>query len=262
LKSKEETLQLIISLGLSVSEAKIYLALTEIGKATAKTISKASKISQPDVYRVLSKLENNGLIEREVDTPNQFKAIPIDEGLAILLQRRDNQSAMLHKQTAEMLQSLQERTAKTAPQEEESKFVLVPGVHVHKIRNAVENAQMGVLCFTSVDMFRKVRFVTEDVWKRGVNRGIKYQFIIGKPHEERAVLQLDPILKNNDCFEIKWTHTLMPCVILIDGKEVFLRTEMNLEAPVLWSNNPCIVTMIQEYFKTEWKILKEKYEEK
>jgi hypothetical protein len=53
----------------------------------------------------------------------------------------------------------------------------------------------------------------------------------------------------------------MPCVILIDGKEVFLRTEMNLEAPVLWSNNPVIVAMIQEHFETKWKILEEKHEE-
>ncbi|MCW4044532.1 MAG: hypothetical protein NWE94_03330, partial [Candidatus Bathyarchaeota archaeon] len=153
----------------------------------------------------------------------------------------------------------QEKNSKNAPREEESKFVLVPGVHVHKIRNAVDGAQASVLCFTSIDMFRKVRFITEDVWKRGVSRGVKFRFIIGKPHEERAVLQLDPILKNNECFQIKWTRTLMPCVILIDGKEVFLRTELNLDAPVLWSNNACIIAMIQGYFETKWKMLKEKY---
>jgi hypothetical protein len=50
----------------------------------------------------------------------------------------------------------------------------------------------------------------------------------------------------------------MPCMILIDKKEVFLRTEMNLEAPVLWSNNPVIIAMIQEHFETKWKILEEK----
>ena len=43
--------------------------------------------------------------------------------------------------------------------------------------------------------------------------------------------------------------------VSIDKKEVFIRTEMNLEAPVLWSNNPCIVEMIQKYFETLWKTL-------
>ena len=258
---EDESLQLVASLGLTFLEAKVYLALVKLGKASAKTISTSSRVAQPDVYRVVSKLENHGLVEREVGTPNQFSATPIDEGLAILLQRRDNQSAMLHKMTAEMLQKLKDKTARTESQKEASKFVLVPGAHVHKIRNAVDNAQTDVLCFTSLDMFRKVRFVTEDVWKKGVKSGIKFQFIIGKPHEEKVDLKLDPVLRNNECFEIKWTSTSMPCVILIDGREVFLRTEMNLEAPVLWSNNSCFVALIKEHFKTEWKILEEKYEE-
>jgi sugar-specific transcriptional regulator TrmB len=258
---KEESLQLMNSLGLSVLEAKVYLTLAKIGKASAKTISKASNISQPDVYRVLSKLENHGLVEREVAIPNQFKATALDEGLALLLQRRDNQSAMLHKKATELLQDFKEKEEKTALQEETPKFVLVPAAHVYKIRNAVDNAQTDVLCFTSLDMFTKLRFITEDVWKRCVKRGIKFQFIIGNPHEEKVVLKLDPVLKNNDCFEIKWTRTPMPCMILIDKKEIFLRTEMNLEAPVLWSNNPVIVAMIQEHFETKWRILGEKHEE-
>lgn len=258
---KEESLQLMSSLGLTVLEAKVYLALAKIGKASAKTISKASRISQPDVYRVLSKLENHGLIEREVAIPNQFKATTLDEGLALLLQRRDNQSAILHKKATELLEDFKEKNEKAALQEEAPKFVLVPAAHVNKIRNAVDNAQMGVLCLTSLEMFRKVRFMTEDVWKRCVKRSIKLQFIIGNPHGEKAILKLDPVLRNNDCFEIKWTSTSMPCVILIDGKEVFLRTEMNLEAPVLWSNNPVIVAMMQEHFETKWRILGEKHEE-
>ena len=259
LEFKEESLQLMTSLGLSVLEAKVYLALAKMGKAPAKTISKASRVSQPDVYRVLSKLENHGLVEREVAIPNQFRATTMDEGLALLLQRRDNQSSMLHKKATELLQDFKEKE-KTAL-EETPKFVMLPAVHVHRIRNAIDSAQRSVLCFTSLDMFRKVRFITEDVWKRGVKRGIKFQFIIGKPEDQKVILKLAPVLKNNECFEIKWTRTSMPCMILIDKKEVFLRTEMNLEAPVLWSNNPVIVAMIQEHFETKWKILEEKYEE-
>jgi sugar-specific transcriptional regulator TrmB len=242
-------------------EARVYLTLAKLGRATAKTISKASKISQPDVYRVLSKLENHGLIEREVAVPNQFRVTTLDEGLALLLQRRDNQSAVLHRRATELLQDFKENE-KIGLQENTPKFIMIPAAHIYKIKNAVHNAQTVVLCFTSLDMFRKVRFATEDVWKRCVKRGIKFEFIISKPDDSEAILRLDPVLKNNELFEIKWTRTSMPCVVLIDNKEVFLRTEMNLEAPFLWSNNQVIVAMIQEHFETKWKILEEKYEEK
>ena len=104
-------------------------------------------------------------------------------------------------------------------------------------------------------MFRKVRFITEDVWKRGVKRQVNYQFIIGKPYDENVTLEVDPILKDSEFFNVRFMVASMPCVILIDRKEVFIRTELNMDAPVLWSNNPYIVAMMREYFLTLWKML-------
>jgi sugar-specific transcriptional regulator TrmB len=257
---QDESLQVLTGLGLTVLEAKVYLTLVRIGETSAKTISKTSDVSQPDVYRVLSMLENHGLVEKIIAIPSRFKATPIDDGIAILLQRRDNQSALLHKKATELVQSYREKSAKTNTfHEEQAQFILVPGVHVHKIRNAVENAQSNVLCFTTLDMFRKVRFITEDVWKRDVKRGVKFQFLIGKPHDEEVTLELDPALEDNGNFDIKFIRASMPCMVLIDNTEVFLRTEMNLEAPVLWSNNACIVAMIEKYFEMLWRTREEKH---
>jgi sugar-specific transcriptional regulator TrmB len=259
LEFQEGSLQVLSSLGLTALEAKVYLTLVNTGETSAKTISKSSGVSQPDVYRVLSMLENHGLIERIIAIPSRFKATPIDEGIAILLQRRDNQSALLHKKATELVQKYKGKSGKTTGFEEgPAQFILVPGMHVHKIRNAVESAQNSVLCFTSLAMFRKVRFITEDVWKRGVKRNVKFQFLIGKPHDEKVTLELDPVLQDNEKFETRFFHTSMPCMILIDKKEIFLRTEMNLEAPVLWSNNPFIVKIIEKYFETLWNMLEEK----
>lgn len=255
----QETHQIFTSLGLTTLEAKVYLALAKRGESPAKTISKASKVSQPDVYRVLTKLEDHGLIERIIAIPRRFRATPMDEGLALLLQRRDNQSAMLHKKATELAQSFKANNKKpAAPHADPAQFILVPGVHVHRIRNAVDNAQNSVLCFTSLDMFRKVRFVTEDVWKKGVQRNVKFQFIIGKPHDKKVTVEIDPTLENNDNFEIKFIRGFMPCMILTDEREIFLRTEMNLQAPVLWSNNALVIAMIENYFKTLWEMVDEK----
>jgi sugar-specific transcriptional regulator TrmB len=245
----------LTSLGLSTLEAKVYLVLLKTGESSAKGIAKTSKVSQPDVYRVLSGLEKHGLVERIIALPNKFKATPIDEGITILLQRRDAQSALLHKQTKQLVESLKEKKQVNNVQEEHTQFTLVPGAHVQKIKNAVDNAQSLVLCFTNLDMFKKIRFVTEEVWKRGVKRQVNYQFIIGKPNEGPVTLELDPTLKNNDFFNFKFMVASMPCVILIDKKEIFIRTELNLEAPVLWSNNQRLVAMMQDYFMLSWQIL-------
>jgi sugar-specific transcriptional regulator TrmB len=206
----------------------------------------------------LSGLEKQGLVERIISLPNKFKAISIDEGIAILLQRRDAQSLLLHKRATKLVENLKEKNQVSNTQEEQAQFTLVPGAHIHRIKNAVDSAQSKVLCFTTLEMFRKIRFGTEDVWIKGVKRQVNYQFIISKPSEEPVTLELDATLKNSDFFNFRFTVVSVPCVILIDEKEVFLRTELNLEAPVLWSNNRHLVEVMQNYFVILWKELENK----
>ena len=52
--------QLLNELGLTILEAKVYLALAKTGKTTIATISKTSKVARPDVYRTLAKLQEKG----------------------------------------------------------------------------------------------------------------------------------------------------------------------------------------------------------
>jgi len=52
----------LINLGLSKKEAKIYLALFTLKKASVWHISKKAKIKRPTAYQVLESLESKGLI--------------------------------------------------------------------------------------------------------------------------------------------------------------------------------------------------------
>ena len=144
MNSEEESLQLLTNLGLTVLEARVYLALSQLGKVTAKAIAKASNVSQPDTYRVLLGLENHGLVEKEVAVPNNFRATSMDEGLAILIQRRENQSAMLQAKTMELLQRFHKKGK--VPVEETSKFVMIPAVYVQTTaRIGIMGHRIGML---------------------------------------------------------------------------------------------------------------------
>src|ERR1039458_8159881 len=84
-------IQMLMNLGLTLLQAKVYLTLAELGKAEVKRISNASNVARPDVYRVISTLEQIGLAEKIITVPTMYKATPIKEGYYILLQNRSEE---------------------------------------------------------------------------------------------------------------------------------------------------------------------------
>jgi len=89
--------ELLIRLGLTLSEAKVFVTLSELGMATAKTISKISDVPREFTYRILPELHNKGLIEEIVASPKMFRAIPIKNAYQNLL--RDKEKENLELQT-------------------------------------------------------------------------------------------------------------------------------------------------------------------
>ena len=58
----------LIRLGLTLRQAKTYLALLQTGISTTRTIALTSKIPRPDIYRIMSELEELGLREKIIGT--------------------------------------------------------------------------------------------------------------------------------------------------------------------------------------------------
>ena len=54
--------QLLTSLGLSKNEAKVYLALLDLGSATAGKIAEKSKVHRTNVYDALERLIEKGVV--------------------------------------------------------------------------------------------------------------------------------------------------------------------------------------------------------
>jgi len=56
-----DVIKSLTNLGLTPTQAKIYLANLQTGQATAKAISQTSKIAREDIYRTLPSLQALGL---------------------------------------------------------------------------------------------------------------------------------------------------------------------------------------------------------
>jgi len=84
---KAETVSLLQDLGLKEYEARSFLALTQLSAGTAKEISEISEVPRTRVYDAVRVLESKGLVEVQHSSPQQFRAVSIEEATATLRQQ-------------------------------------------------------------------------------------------------------------------------------------------------------------------------------
>src|SRR3954447_23275627 len=82
-----ETEALLEDLGLSKTEAKVYLCLLGEAPLPAATIADRTATSRSSVYLILRSLVDKGLIDAGAGYSSRYHAAPPDRALAALLER-------------------------------------------------------------------------------------------------------------------------------------------------------------------------------
>src|SRR4030042_703709 len=129
--TQEEDYETLIKLGLTKLQAEVYLTLTKLGTACIKTISDTAKIDRAHVYQVIAKLQEIGLVQKILSTPNLFKAISLQEGLQILLERKAKEFSEIEEKTQETIQKIKEVTVVDILQKNDCQFIIIPGKETH-----------------------------------------------------------------------------------------------------------------------------------
>jgi len=114
--SNDETVQslanILDELGFQRYEARCFVALARLSEATAREISDASDVPRTRVYDAVDQLEREGFVDVQHSNPQRFRAISVDQAMALLRERFDRRFDRLH----EGLESLDGmRTQSTTP---------------------------------------------------------------------------------------------------------------------------------------------------
>jgi len=91
--SNEENTDLLLGLGLSLNQARVYLAILKLERTAVGKITKFSKVRREEVYRTLPALEKMGLVERLLGNPTEVRATPISDALTFLEAKEETKSA-------------------------------------------------------------------------------------------------------------------------------------------------------------------------
>lgn len=255
----QEHVETLIEWGLTFCEARVYLSLLGLGICPAKTISKATDICQPDVYRVLATLQGRSFVERIIAYPNMFKAVPLEKGLSILLNEKNKEYDMLLVKTELIKEDFQKNKFKLRPQESEPHFIQILGkeAEIEKRRNAIRNAQKSIDVMASWKRCPVGLTLYGEETLDALGRGVKVRYITEKSNNLKSILKYYRLRKRMGRYSLRYVPNSLSAVMSIyDGKGIIIATSPEAfsgETDVLWTNNISILTVMREHFDTMWE---------
>ncbi len=258
MRDKEKNVKTLADLGLSRTQAKIYLALIEKGTSTIRAAADYSEVGRPDTYRAMLELKRTGLVETILGSPARYKPRPLSEAVSILIGLKQKEMFDLKEKTGELLQEYEKKIVCSENAGDNNEFILIPKglASAKKGKAAITDAQNNVDIITSFKRFNQTLSDASEIITQAANRGVKFRFIIDSINMNKPLSKIFSNLSKDASCQIKYIPQLpQHFIALYDKSEVQMATSTDADfsqAPMLWSNNPVLVGIIQEYFDTIW----------
>ena len=258
MESKDEENRVLAELGLTITQAKAYLTLCRLGASTPKKISKESKIARQDTYRILVDLQEMGLTEKALGTPILFSPIPLQDAVDLLMEQRARKSRELQVETQKLLQNYRKSSCVVNFSEDEAKFVLIPKGKACLLRGkkAIISAKESIDCITIYNRFLNMALAVGEEITAALNRGVNCRFILNSPEDKKSLMKICGKLFRKGSCAIRYLADLPKApLVRIDDKEVLIATSPNgnfLQSPMLWSNDPSLLSITGDHFETLW----------
>jgi sugar-specific transcriptional regulator TrmB len=252
-------LQILLDLGLTLKQARVYAALVESGPSKLSTISKISKVARPDVYGTLSKLQQLGLVEKIIKTPLEYRATPMNKGVSLLLETKTEQYKKVRAESRILLDTVETKKPTEKQQIEKPQFVLIPKgrIVIERINTALAEAQLSMDLLLSWKRFSVgIASTFADSMEIAWAKNVKIRFIIESPLESKTAEQLTKSCGEKPFCQVRFIR-YCPAIVLgiYDRKEVFLIVDPKTDlarSPALWSNNPGLIALAESYFEILW----------
>jgi len=112
--SLKRVTQALVSLGLSQTEARIYVFLEKTGSHKDVEIANALKLHGKELISCLKSLQDKKIVEVSAQQTSEFSAVPFKEVIDILIELKKEQAQSLQERKMELLSIWQTMTKKKA----------------------------------------------------------------------------------------------------------------------------------------------------
>jgi len=249
-----QELDALTDFGLTVTQAKVYLCLNTLGSSKAGKLAEHAQVPRQDIYRVLNELFEIGLVEKQVQMPTIFNAIPIHKCINLLVKQRDNKTKELQKNAI--------RNLRYKKKIENNKVNPNSTVIIQKKDPVLLRAEQ---LLTSVSKCVDVLSPPNRLYPWIFDHSILFENAL-KRHVQIKVLTSNNVEKSipkvlkefceTSLLDIRFLDKI-PSVSfgIYDQKKIIFELEVNngyLESQALVSDNPCLIKLASDCFKFEW----------
>jgi sugar-specific transcriptional regulator TrmB len=250
----------LTALGLNSTQAKVYLTLLRLGQTKAKAIWKTSKANRQDIYRILNELERKSLVEKLVVTPAEFRALPIQDGLTSLLREKAQELDNLTEKAKQLIASFAtKQNGQEITNEFEITLVSNKKAYVRRLEQAVITTQKSIDIIDSFDHAKHRGENDYELITKLLEKGVKFRQILNRPKEGQKLSKVLTENRNrNKMIEVRFIPKEPLATIRIDdGKRVKISATAKYprpeDTPTIYSDSPCLVAILQDYFELLWK---------
>jgi len=256
--SNDENTDLLLSLGLSLNQAKVYLAILKLEKTTAGQIAKFSKVRREDVYRLLPALEKMGLIERLMGKPMEIRATPISDALSFLVSEEKNKFDERLKNMRITVQKLSLNDWILPLPQKESLYILIAEKKaiLAKTSRLIRNSKKEVALIADKARIIPILSQFSDECKRAIKKGAQIRLIFEGDSTDVLLGEKVKKLIDGASVHVKFYREPLNHFIMSDDKEALITTskESGLgESPSLWTNNSNLIGVLRTGFESDWK---------
>jgi sugar-specific transcriptional regulator TrmB len=254
---KDEDILVLNKAGLNALQAKIYLTLVMNGKQSIKSVARAAVVDRSNAYREILNLQEMGLVGKTIGVPNLFEAIPLQDGISLLLSRKEQEYQEIKKKTEQLIEQArcciggvieeQEKDFHITPK----KTIFIRGALIH-----MQNAQWGNDTISSLKRFSQAMVYSFETHKRALERGVKTRVIVEKPENGQILPETVQTLMGHQNFELRYTPTVPKTLgACFDKKTVGILMDplaSITESACFNTNHPSFVELFHNYFEQLW----------
>jgi sugar-specific transcriptional regulator TrmB len=251
-------------LGLTYTQARIYLGVLRRSPCTFSLISKLTGIARSEIYRETAHLEQAGLVEKGLGRPTIIKAIPVSIALQnLVMYKRKEYEEQIEKLDISLneflkfnLPQIKSNQNQLQDEKEFSLFATKQAI-IAKTKSMIEEAEAEI-CLRYLP--RKIcsflslcegQFI--DILRRKVNVRLlttSEEFNEGFINMIKSTMDI-----NKNPLEVRYTSNIPLGLTIIDKKQVLVETtveDLLSEKPMLWTNNHLLLKMLYQDFNNSW----------
>jgi len=249
---------ILMKLGLSRNEAKVYVFLARRREAKASEISDTLLLNRTETYRILMNLQKMGLVSTVLTKPLKFIALPLEKSFSLLIEAKKLNISMLETEKEKIIESwrsLPRSDVSTPPKEV---FQVLEGYeHINlRARDIIEDAKREIYACTSEDHLGRFYYAgLLDALEENARKGIKVMFITNNSPKNFFFTK---DLKKSNVKYIQFDPKEVPSFIISDDRELLLflnpfTGEHKISRPVaLYTNCIILIKALNKLFKSIW----------